>query len=384
MKCRTMAAIVMAMTLVLWCSSTTLAAPQDKSDTLGKIYQASATVPTNVTGVHTYPDPPVGFNPLEATDEALASYGFPPRPNISDPGYKLWARAMAAAKYHRNEVKAMPYLHTQLKPVNRRAGAGPTILGAPTELSSGNWSGVADTNSLTKWGKTSFGYVYSIFNVTYAQPPFGACANGIDGPFIASEWNGIDGASGKEEDVVQGGSLSYSDCGGPQDNSYCAWVEWYPSYPTLCQFDVNPGDIIYVVSYDQLGGTNPANVFVEDLTTLAYASVSLQYLSGPPELGDSAEWIVERPGYLCGDEICLYALNNYIDAFANNTWATNVAGTVDYFPGSTAATTQLIFMVNDADTEYISLVNAGSEGLQGKEGLWFEDDNCAYSGGCTP
>jgi len=36
-----------------------------------------------------------------------------------------------------------------------------------------------------------------------------------------------------------------------QEHYYCGWVEWYPSYNILCQFDVNPGDDMFVETWDQ-------------------------------------------------------------------------------------------------------------------------------------
>jgi hypothetical protein len=379
MKYRMIAVMSIAMAVLLLCSFPTVTAAQ--SDAARALYVTSATVPTKVAGVNTYLAAPAGFNPLEASDEALATYGFPPRPDSADPRYKLWARAMGAAKYRKNEGKVMPISSTELKPAKQPEGAS-AITGVPTLFNSFNWSGVAVTNSITKWSKAgSFGFVISISNVPVAQPPFNACTNGVAGPFYEVSWNGIDGAFGKQGDVVQGGSLSYSDCGGAVDNFYCGWVEWFPSYPVICEFLVNPGDDIFVESFDTTGGFNPANVFVEDLTTNVFTTVSLTYKSGPPELGDSAEWIVERP---CCVGPNSYPLNNYVDDFFVDSFAENAAGTKLFYPGSTTTTTQLISMVDDGDTQHISLVNAGTSGIQGRYSLWFEAVGCALNGGCVP
>src|SRR5271169_3174757 len=53
-------------------------------------------ISTNLPGVSTAPAPPAGFNPLRASDEALADYGFPPRPDQkAAPGaYSAWETAM--------------------------------------------------------------------------------------------------------------------------------------------------------------------------------------------------------------------------------------------------------------------------------------------------
>jgi len=46
--------------------------------------------------VHTFPAPPRDLDALSASDETLASYGLPPRPDrAADPaGYRSWAEAM--------------------------------------------------------------------------------------------------------------------------------------------------------------------------------------------------------------------------------------------------------------------------------------------------
>jgi hypothetical protein len=82
--------------LVLSCA--TFAAAQ--SDAARTIYESAASIPTNVAGIRTFPAPPVTFDPLAASDEALASYGFPPRPDKQTDahGYLLWQRAMTSAK----------------------------------------------------------------------------------------------------------------------------------------------------------------------------------------------------------------------------------------------------------------------------------------------
>src|ERR1700735_2039798 len=47
---------------------------------IDQTYLGAGTVSTNIAAVHAYPDPPQGFNPLTATDQELASYGFPTTP----------------------------------------------------------------------------------------------------------------------------------------------------------------------------------------------------------------------------------------------------------------------------------------------------------------
>ena len=63
-----------------------------QSDATRVVYESAATVQTNIAGIRTFPAPVADFKPLAASDEALARYGFPPRPNkqANPRGYMLW------------------------------------------------------------------------------------------------------------------------------------------------------------------------------------------------------------------------------------------------------------------------------------------------------
>jgi hypothetical protein len=252
----------------------------------------------------------------------------------------------------------------------------------PTQWLSYNWSGVANTNSLTSWNnKTSFNFITSVWNVPTAQPPFGACANGITGPFYEVSWNGIDGFS--NGDVIQGGSLSTADCSG--NVGYIGWVEWYPSYPILALYcgsgpcPVNAGDDFWVITYGANSGYQ--FVFVEDITQGWGGTLELTWLTGPFLVGGSEEQIVERP--CCNGDGYPLALTNYIYDFFSYSFGYNGKGT-QFYAGQQTAATAIITMVDDGNTQDISRVGQGSQGEQGKYSLWFFDENCAQSGGCTP
>jgi len=109
MKPSTRSSMVLTLAAALGLSFATVAAAQ--SDLVRNLYVSAANVPTNVAGVHTYATPREGFNPLTATDEELATYGFPPRPDKQADAdhYALWERAMGAAKIRwHGELKPMP------------------------------------------------------------------------------------------------------------------------------------------------------------------------------------------------------------------------------------------------------------------------------------
>lgn len=358
--------------LIVATGLTTVAMAQ--SDAARLIYESAATVKTNIPGIHMFPAPPAGFEALKATDETLAAYGLPPRPDpqANAKGYAMWARAMRGARNRANpELKLHPEASSHpMMPARNPAGTQSNATAAPTYATSYNWSGVANTNSLTKWNaKTSFYNVYSEFNVPVVQQAFDVCDGGYDWEVT---WNGIDGW--KNGTVLQGGSSSQAYCkSNKPKQTYYAWVEWYPSYPIVEVFSVNPGDDIYVETYSTSGGCNPGYVFVEDETTLAYGTYEIYWETGPCLVGSSAEIIAERPGYSGG----LYPLANYIWDFALS-WDYNLKGT-EFGPGATTPTTFVIDMIDDGDTQIISYVEQ-----EGKYSVWFWDTGCAYTGGCTP
>jgi Peptidase A4 family len=301
---------------------------------------------------------------------------------------------MMALQSRATNVKALPFSSTNLRMANRPSASAATsaaVSAPPTEYASYNWSGAANTNNLKAWNNvSSFNYVQSTFNVPVAQAPIGACKAGITGSvgvpgFYTASWNGIDGFS--NGDVIQGGVLSYADCGGPSDNFYLGWVEWYPSYLILeivcgkqeVPCPVRAGDQFFVITY----GANSATqyVYVENVTRGWYGTFALAYVTGPALVGSSAEQIVERP--CCDNDGYPLALTNFIANSFDYAWAANGKGDI-FGPGQQNAATGVIEMVDDdADLNNpIAIVNQGSAGFQGLYSLFFESANCAYQGGC--
>lgn len=348
-----------------------------QSDAARSLYASSATISTNIEGIRSFPAPPESFNALTASDETLAMYGFPPRPDpqANARAYAGWQRAMMHAKT-RVTAPLKPHPEGVLGPA-RLARKQPTAdssggSAVPLQYNSPNWSGVANSNKLKKWSTlTSFNRVYSEFNVPVVEQSFDVC-----GPIQWEvTWNGIDGAL--DGTVLQGGSSSQAMCsGGVQTQNYYAWVEWYPSYPIVEVFGVNPGDDIYVATYTNSGGCNPGYVYVEDETTLAYGTYQLNWLTGPCLEGNSAEIIVERP-YGDSTPTGYYPLANYIWDFALS-WDYTAKGT-EFGPGATTTSTLVFTMVDDAEDQQISIPEQ-----EGKYSMFFWDTNCAYTGGCTP
>jgi Peptidase A4 family len=348
-----------------------------------QVYESAAVVPTNIDGIRTYRALPKGFDPVHAEDTELALYGLPSRP--PDPeGYQQWARVMTALR----QPATGP-----LEDMHISAGvaipAGPVVngpAGTPSTIILANWSGIANTvPGLTSWSpEKSIAEVWSEFSVPVAEQAFATGGGYVcDGGWDAeASWSGIDGLTGGS--VLQGGSYSAAYCkDGLRKTQYYAWVEWYPSYYIIKEFNVNPGDDIFVSVID--GGPTNGLVFVEDLTQGVYKIVSLKAKIKPYLIGKSAEYIVERPFINCKSitDCQLSNLANYVQ----NYWAGSYAYTFDgenassphsEFPGSHSRSTYLLTMAYGL-AEPISTAYAA-----GRTGLFFTDENCAFSGGCPP
>jgi hypothetical protein len=349
------------------------------------IYNSSHTMKTSINGVSTFANKaPLGFDPTSATPEQLAKYGVPPAPPKADVNYAKWAKAAAiiATGKPLTSLKTTKFAGLPAK-ISGPIEAG--VEGLPTKASSLNWSGIINTvPSLTKknsvWNaKTSIQAVFSDFNVPVAQQAFGnatfppACDGDDD---IAVSWNGIDGwyTGG----VLQGGSFSEAFCtGGVTTPTYFGWIEWFPSYPILAiAAVVNPGDDFFVETFN----TGPTNgyVCVSDLTQPWGGCFFLTPITGPVLVGNSAEYIVERPG---GDTTPtgLFPLMNYVQNYWANSYAYPFTG-AQLYPASTASSTLLVTMYDDSGNIPISSVAQ----IGSKYQMLFENENCSYQVGCVP
>jgi Peptidase A4 family len=357
-------------------SFSTLAAAQ--SDAVRAVYDQSAIVPTNVEGVRTFNAPPRGFNALTASDEELATFGFPPRPNKQNDaaGYARWAKAMLASKVRWNgQLQHTGAYSRPAELAHAPAGAGASA--TPGTLYYYNWSGFVNTNTLKKYNaKTSFYTIWSEFNVPVVNQPSGSCDGGWDWEV---SWNGIDGNQDQNA-LLQGGSSSEAYCSGKtKKTAYFAWVEWWPAYDILEEFTVNPGDDLYVVTWDT--SATQGYVYLVDETLGVSGTYGLTPNGGAGLIGNSAEYIVERPCCRGSNDYPLanYVWNFWAQSYADNFTQYNNGTSPTNYPGSTAATNYLTYMVDDGDTQIISAPEA-----QGKYGIFFYADNCAFSGGCTP
>ncbi len=344
------------------------------------VYDSSHTVATAIDGVTTFPTPPAGFDPVAATDSQRASYGFPPRPGDGTDRHALarWEQAMRLARHHSQAITATTLYAGPAARAN--AGKPRPPKGSFSTDRTYNWSGIVSTlGDVTAWdAKKSFAEVFSFFNVPFAQQAFNVsgggniCDNNVD--YVLS-WNGIDGYFNGT--VLQGGVFGAAICGGV---SYQGWFEWYPSYPMLRLFVVNAGDDIFLETYDT--SATQGYVYLEDVTTQTYGTYAISPKGGqPPLIGNSAEYIVERP--CCSPQHLYYPIANYIANFwSGGNYAytfTGVAAKRAIYPGRQVATNVLVSMVTDDNSQVTSLPEPGSD-----SDFLMVNQGCSQIGGCAP
>jgi Peptidase A4 family len=352
------------------------------------IYDASGSIPTNIEGVHTFPAPPRDFDALSASDETLASYGLPPRPDrAADPaGYRSWAEAIGLRPERWNgTLTVRKAAGSSARFANNSPGGGaavPTSNNGVTNGNSVNWSGVVNQLPLNSYSATqSFYLVTAQFTVPVAQQAFSSVTSGNicdgDSDFISS-WVGLDGFG--QPDVLQGGTDSIASCkSNLRSTSYYAWAEWYPG-AAIRQFFVNPGDDMYVVVWNS--GDRNGCAFVEDKTLRLSATYCLTAPSGITLKGNQAEYILERCG---GDSLTAnhyFPLANYISSVWNQAKAQTI-NDVLYYPGLTTSTTNVVSMSDDGGLT-ISTPTVGAASGLGPYSIWFQNQNCSVTGGCPP
>jgi hypothetical protein len=242
---------------------------------------------TNVRGITAFPAPPEGFAPLTASEEQLAEFGFPPRPDpsASPRHYATWSKAVLAA-------------HTRIIPVleetNRYHGPArwkqAVQSNEDNDLESYNWSGYVNLIGATRFGSTSFYAIAAEFVVPVASTAFGTCSGTPD---YASSWVGIDGYN--SSDVLQAGiEFDVVCCGGAIATLYAPWIEWFPAAEVrISNLPIAPGDDYYVEVWNTSATTGYA-YFVNENTNKA-VTVSFSPPAGSKLIGNSAEWITERP-----------------------------------------------------------------------------------------
>lgn len=336
------------------------------------------TIPTNLPSVQTFLAPPAAFNPVVASPETLQQYGFPPKPDqLKTPAaYNAWAKAVSAPQTRLQAPKLVQTTiyngRAQIQPYSEsKQSAGEFNFNPSNSVSANslNWSGYAIYDDTRKPFAKS--YVYAYWIVPVAQHAFG---NGLPvGWDYSTQWIGIDGLG--SPDVLQAGTEAdgYAS-GATQATFYAAWIEWYPfSESRIANFSVAPGNEMFV----EVWNTNATvgNAYLFNVTRQQAVALTFKAPSGTTLVGNSAEWVVERP------EIggSLARLTNYVACPFDACYAFGSIGAgmynKMYFPG--------INLAGGAVYAISMLDNVGGvisiPSLVGPADLWFRDAGSAYT-----
>jgi hypothetical protein len=122
-------------------------------------------------------------------------------------------------------------------------------------------------------------------------------------------------------------------------------------------------------------------VYLTDLTTGTFGSYTITNPCSVPQIGRFANWMVWRPCCDGPGPDGAWPLANTTDVFFGLGETQNAGGKYLY-PGSQAASTEILTMMDDAEDQAIETVIQGS--YTGTAGLIFETTGCAVGSGCTP
>jgi hypothetical protein len=296
---------------------------------------------TNLRGATTFAAPPEGFAVLTASDGQLADYGFPPRPDQASlpKQYASWAKAMLAS-----QKRILPALE------QTTIFHGPARLSERSEastentLESYNWSGYVGLNGATGFSSSSFSAVAAEVVVPTAREAFGLCTGDAE---YAASWIGMDGVN--SNDVLQAGIEFDAACmGGTTATLYAPWIEWYPSGEVrITNLPVAPGDDYFVEVWNTSATQGYAYLVNENANEAE--TISFQPPSGTQLIGNSAEWITERPEA----NGATATLTNYIADPYWNAYAVN-HNNREFDPGTSEAI--IMFDNNHTEISYPTLL----------------------------
>jgi peptidase A4-like protein len=218
--------------------------------------------------VTTFPLPPATFRPLTAHDQALAEFGLPPRPVGVPALLEKWTLHMThSQRFVEPTFRLMP--GKRHGPRHRQGTEG-----------SDNWSGAV---VFAPAGRT-----FATIGGRWPVPTPHLATPGQTN--YSSFWIGIDGdGSG---DVFQAGVECEIGDSGP--NLY-AWWEWFPEAEVKIEnFPVAAGDVLSCLL--TVASNTSGNVLLTNVTRNTSTSFRITAPAGTALVGNSAEWIAERPG----------------------------------------------------------------------------------------
>jgi hypothetical protein len=315
---------------------------------------------TNVPGTTAIAAPPKGFDPIAASEADLDYYGFPPRPDetAAPKAFASWKSAMIASK-----TRIVPNLQVTNVfhgPAKAKAGATKAASDVSNTLEFYNWSGYVNSQAVKSYGTSSFYFLYSDFVVPVARQAFGACTGGWD---YESSWVGIDGYG--SPDVLQAGIEADAYCSGSTTSTYYSpWYEWFPNGETrITNLPIAPGDDYFVEVWST--SSTAGHAYLVNRNANLAVSISFSAPAGTKLVGNTAEWVVERP--TVGGSFA--TLTNYIADPFWDAYAETFAGTV-YDVSSTSSIPTIMVDNSGNPISYPTLL--------GPSAFLMQDEGTAY------
>jgi hypothetical protein len=229
-------------------------------------------------GIRVPQSPPVGFDPLRATDDDLKLYGLPPRPDKT-------THPLQSAKWEKVMKRPLTFVSPTFK-IAEDEGSHPVH-------KSKNWCGAINTNLDPG---DSFESVEADWIVPDPYPSkYDPHPYYKDGEYRVGTWIGIDGAGGSK-DILQAGTGQRVKVVNhvKQEPTVRAWFEWYPAHAVFIDnYTVSPGDTMY--GFVEAVTTTEGFAFFLNWQTEEYTSFSVPAPAGTKLKGTSVEWIVEDP-----------------------------------------------------------------------------------------
>lgn len=241
--------------------------------------------------IRTFPVPDRDFNFARATNDQLAEFGLPLRPDKQTQPlqYAFWADIFSRRPVLRRLELPLPEVRETQASLLHAAGAF-----WPRLQSSSNWSGAYVK---PRRGRT-FGKIYGTWQVPAVQEgrPTGA-------DYGMSTWIGLDGQRRYfHASLPQMGTGHFISLAGSsaQPPVYKAWVQWWdrfslpPPPPKDLTVAVQPGDVVSCILTVSAAG-DEAGCFFENVSTNEAVTLAIQAPAGMRVSGATAQWITERP-----------------------------------------------------------------------------------------
>jgi Peptidase A4 family len=267
-------------------------------------------------GIHvrTFAPPPRGFDPITASAADLFKHGFPARPDHPE-HLERFKRVFGQLKDRFHYIEPTFRVNPKRRhgtAASRHFGgkvvAKPPVTGTGNEFSS-IWSGALVFPAPGQ----SFRWIVGEWTIPNVSSP------DDNQTYYCATWIGIDGDSSvPSQDLCQAGiNMDVTRSGGNITRNCSAWCEWFPGQELeIPNFPVTFGDTVAITICTTGAGSTEALIFYANLTSGMGTSFILDAGTFPDGsqislLGDSAQWVVERPEV--GGNTALLA--NYVELF---------------------------------------------------------------------